>query len=437
MAVVVVGISHHTAPVDVRDRVAVPTAEYPVALADLADVEPLAEVALISTCNRTEAYAIADDGDAAVAAIEAHLAGRAGDECDVKPHLFSHQGVDAVKHLYRVTSGLDSMIMGEPQIAGQVKDAGARAMEFGTSGRVLNRLFRGAVEASKRARTETEIAAGAVSVPFAAVELAKKIFGKLDGQNAFVLGAGEMSELTARHLVENGVSSLSVASRTMSRAKDLAEAVNGRAMGWADALERLQEADIVISSTSAPYYVLEKEVVAEAMTRRRNKQMFLIDIAVPRDISPEVGTIYNVVLYDIDDLQAVVGANIQKRQEEAEKARKIVIEEVAAFESWQQSLDVQPAVVALRKRFHEMMHQELERAKLNDFTEEQQERVAMVLRQFTNKLLHSPTTQLKKLAEDGEGIEHVDTLIQLFNLAEEMMPVPANATEPLQKAKSS
>lgn len=436
MAVVVVGVSHHTAPVDVRDRVAVPSAEFPTALSDLARIEPLDEVVLISTCNRTEAYAVADDADEAVAVIEAHLLARAGNADDLRPHLFSHQEGEAVQHLYRVASGLDSMIMGEPQIAGQVKEAGARAMETGASGRILNRLFRGAVEASKRARTETEIAAGAVSVPFASVELAKKIFGKLDGQSAFVLGAGEMSELTARHLVENGVSSLSVASRTMSRAKELAEAVNGRAMGWSDALERLQEADIVISSTSAPHYILEKDVVAEAMAKRRNKQMFLIDIAVPRDISPEVGTLYNVVLYDIDDLQAVVGANMQKRQEEAEKARLIVGEEVTAFESWQQTLDVQPAVVALRRRFHEMMQQELERAKLNDFSDEQRERVAMVLRQFTNKLLHAPTTQLKKLAEDGDGTEHVDTLIQLFNLADEILS-SGTAPESLQQAKSS
>ncbi|HAA77099.1 TPA: glutamyl-tRNA reductase [Candidatus Latescibacteria bacterium] len=436
MAVVVVGVSHHTAPVDIRDRIAVPTDDYPVALADLARVDHVDEVALISTCNRTEAYAVADDPDAAVKSIGNHLVQRTVDADVLDAHLFKHQGEDAVSHLYRVAAGLDSMIMGEPQIAGQVKDAGARAMELGTSGRILNRLFRGAVEASKRARTETEIAAGAVSVPFAAVELAKKIFGNLEGQRAFVLGAGEMSELTARHLVENGVSSLSVASRTQSRAKELADAVNGRAMGWSDALERLQEADIVISSTSAPYYVIEKYVVAEAMAKRRNKQMFLIDIAVPRDISPEVESVYNVVLYDIDDLQAVVGANIQKRQEEAEKAWTIVVEEVAAFESWQQSLDVQPAVVALRKRFHEMMQQELERAKLNDFSEEQCERVEMVLRQFTNKLLHAPTTQLKKLAEDGEGADHVDTLIQLFNLAEELMSLPEQSSKSLAQTES-
>ena len=437
MAVVVVGVSHHTAPVDVRDLFAVPAADYPVALSELADVPHVNEAALISTCNRTEAYAVTDDGDAAVAAIEAHLCEHAGGDVDIGSHLFSHQGRNAVSHLYQVASGLNSMIMGEPQIAGQVKDAWARAMEFGTSGRVLNRLFRGAVEASKRARTETEIAVGAVSVPFAAVELAKKIFGKLEGKNAFVLGAGEMSELTARHLVENGVSSLSVASRTVSRAQELADAVNGRAMGWSDALERLREADIVISSTSAPSYVLEKEAVAEAMSHRRNKQMFLIDIAVPRDISPEVGKLYNVVLYDIDDLQAVVGANIQKRQQEAEKAQVIVAEEVTDFESWQQSLDVQPAVVALRKRFHGIMQEELERAKLNDFTEEQRERVAMVLRQFTNKLLHTPTTQLKKLAEGGEGTEHVDSLVQLFDLAEEIFSSQETTPSPFQKAKSS
>lgn len=435
MPVVVVGISHHTAPVDVRDRVAVPSADIPVVLEALAELGPVDEAALISTCNRTEAYAVAENGDAAVRSIEFFLCERAGDPPDLKRQLFAHQGEAAVRHLYHVAAGLDSMIMGEPQIAGQVKDAGARAMELGTSGRTLNRLFRGAVEASKRARTETEIAAGAVSVPFAAVELAKKIFGRLDGQTAFVLGAGEMSELTARHLVDSGVTSLTVASRTMARASDLAEAVNGRAVGWEEALDRLQEADIVISSTSAPHYVIEKETVAEAMGRRRNRQMFLIDIAVPRDISPEVGDLYNVVLYDIDDLQAVVGENIQKRQTEAEKARAIIADEVAAFAAWESSLDVQPAVVALRKRFHGTMQRELERAKLNDLTDEQRERVSMVLRQLTNKLLHTPTTRLKQLAEEGEGIEHVDSLVQLFDLASDILAAPQADT--LDRAKRS
>lgn len=438
MAVVVVGVSHHTAPVDVRDRVAVPSAEYPTALVDLTKLPGVEEAALISTCNRTEAYIVSrEDGNQVGDRLLQHLCERAGGTGELEDHFFTHQDSAAVRHLYQVTSGLNSMIMGEPQIAGQVKDAGASALDLGTSGRILNRLFRGAVEASKRARTETEIAAGAVSVPFAAVELAKKIFGRLDGQHAFVLGAGEMSELTARHLVENGVSSLSVASRTESRAKDLADAVDGRAMGWSDAMDRLHEADIVISATSAPYFVLEKEAVAAAMSKRRNKQMFLIDIAVPRDISPEVGSIYNVVSYDIDNLQAVVGANLQKREEEAKKAREIVQAEVAAFEGWQQSLDVQPAVVALRKRFHSVLEEEFQRAKLGDLSDEQKERVAIVLRQFTNKLLHTPTTQLKKLAEDGSSADHVDTLIQLFDLAEDIVNSRQDQTASPQKVQTS
>jgi glutamyl-tRNA reductase len=437
MAVLVVGVSHHTAPVDVRDRIAVLSSDYPIALVELSKLQGIEEAALISTCNRTEAYVIADDVDQATEVVQGYLCERAGGANDLLECFFAHQGSDTVRHLYEVTSGLNSMIMGEPQIAGQVKEAGARALDLGTSGRILNRLFRGAVEASKRARTETEIAAGAVSVPFAAVQLAKKIFGNLEGQNAFVLGAGEMSELTARHLVENGVASLSVASRTMARAKDLADAVNGRAMGWEDAMERLHEADIVISSTSAPNYVLEKEAAAAAMSKRRNKQMFMIDIAVPRDISPDVGSIYNVLLYAIDDLQAVVGGNIQKRGEEAEKAKEIVRVEVEAFEGWQQSLEVQPAVVALRKHFHKIVEEELDRAKLNDLSEDQRERVAVVLRQFTNKLLHTPTTQLKKLAEDGQAAEHVDSLIQLFDLAEEILLSRVKQDSNLDQVKTS
>jgi glutamyl-tRNA reductase len=390
-----------------------------MALEALFELPAIDEGALISTCNRTEAYAVTRDPDSTRTDVIRLLCDRSGMTADeLEGHLFVHRDAEAVRHLFSVASGLHSMIVGEPQIAGQVKDAGRLALESGCSSRILNRLFRSAVEASKRARTETEIAAGAVSVSFAAVELARKIFGDLSNKTALVLGAGEMSELTARHLVENGVTDLLVASRTMSRAQDLADAVNGEALGWDDAIENLHRADIVISSTSAPYHILRENQVAAAMESRRNRQMFLIDIAVPRDIAPEVGQIYNVVLYDIDDLQAAVGENIKKRSEEAEKARTIVEEEVEGFEAWLASLDVQPAVVALRQAFHEIMASELERAKLADLTDEQQERVAVLFRQFTNKLLHAPTTQLKASAEQGDGAAHVDSLIQLFNLSE-------------------
>ncbi len=419
MSILVIGLSHQTAPVDVRDRVAVPSSEALTALESLLALETVDEGALISTCNRTEAYTVTRDPDASRNEVVGFLCDRSGmtvDELDT--HLFVHGDTEAVRHLFSVASGLQSMIMGEPQIAGQVKEAGSLALESGCSSRVMNRLFRSAVEASKRARTETEIAAGAVSVSFAAVELARKIFGDLSNTTALVLGAGEMSELTARHLAENGVTDLLVASRTASRAEELAQAVEGKALGWDAAIEDLHRADIVISSTSAPHHILRQEQVASAMQRRRNRQMFLIDIAVPRDIAPDVGEIYNVLLYDIDDLQAVVGENIQKRSEEGEKARAIVEEEVHSFNAWLASLDVQPAVVALRKAFHEIMMAELERAKLTDLTDEQQERVALLLRQFTNKLLHAPTTRLKASAEQGDGAAHVDTLIELFSLSD-------------------
>jgi glutamyl-tRNA reductase len=215
------------------------------------------------------------------------------------------------------------MVMGEPQIAGQVKDAGAFALAAGSSKTVLNRLFRSATEASKRARTETEIGTGAVSVSFAAVELAKKILGDLGGQRALVLGAGEMSELTALHLASNGVKSLTVASRTLARAEDLAERIKGRAVAWDVAMAQLDQADVVISSTSAEVYVLERDAVAAAMQKRKNRSMFLIDIAMPRDLDPEIGKLYNVFLYDLDDLESVVGANLEKRNVEAQKVQVI------------------------------------------------------------------------------------------------------------------
>lgn len=417
MSIIVVGLSHHTTPVDVRDQIAVQTSEYVEAVEELAALDGIREGALISTCNRTEAYAVTDVPDETIEMIKRHLCERSGMGESLRPHLFVYRNEEAIRHLFHVASGLDSMIMGEPQIAGQVKEAGAIALQAGCASRVVNRLFRSAIEASKRSRTETELSAGAVSVPFAAVELAKKIFGNLSEKAALVLGAGEMSELTARHLVDNGVTRLLVASRTYSRAQELADTVSGTALGWEDAMTSLHLADIVISSTSAPHPIVRRDDVAKAMNERRNRQMFLIDIAVPRDIEPEVGELYNVVRYDIDDLQAAVGENLKKRNEEAQKARVLVEEEVAAYCAWITSLEVQPALVALRRAFHHIMTGELERAKLTDLRDDQVERVAVLMRQFTNKLLHAPTTRLKAFAENGDGAAHVDTLIELFDLS--------------------
>ncbi len=417
MSIVVVGLSHRTASVEVRDRVSVSEQKHGSVLERLHALETVVECSLISTCNRSEAYLVSDDPEAAgtgVIELLGEISGiDAGTLCN---YTFTRNDMDAVRHLLCVASGLDSMIMGEPQIAGQVKDAGARALEAGTSGAILNRLFRSAVEASKRARTETEIADGAVSVSFAAVALAKKILGNLVERTALVLGAGEMSELTARHLVDNGVGRLMVSSRTFTRARDLAKRVNGKALSWSDAMDGLHRADIVISSTSATVRILEKPQVARAMQLRRNNAMFLIDIAVPRDIDPEAGTLYNVFLYDIDDLQAVVGANMQKRQREAEKVQHIVGEEVREFASWLNSLDVVPAIVAMRQRFQELLDEELERARLSDFSERQQEKVAGLLRLYMNKLLHAPQVRLREAADSGEALNYVDALMRLFDL---------------------
>lgn len=417
MSIVVVGLNHRTASVEVRDRVSVSETKHLSVLERLHALDAVVECSLISTCNRSEAYVVTDDPETAREGV-IDVFGEIGgiDAREFRRFTFTRCDLDAVRHLLGVASGLDSMIMGEPQIAGQVKDAGGRALEAGTSGAVLNRLFRSAVETSKRARTETEIADGAVSVSFAAVALAKKILGRLDERKALVLGAGEMSELTARHLVDAGVGRLMVSSRTFARARDLAKRVNGKAMSWPDAMDGLHRADIVISSTSATVPILKRRRVARAMQRRRNNAMFLIDIAAPRDIDPDAGTLYNVFLYDIDDLQAVVGANMQKRRREAEKARQIVDEEARAFSSWLNSLEVVPAIVAMRQRFQELLEEELERARLSDFSDVQQEKVAGLLRLYMNKLLHAPQVRLREAADSGEALNYVDALVRLFDL---------------------
>ena len=417
MSLVVIGLSHRTAPVDIREGVAVLPHALEGVLRRFAAVPKIAECAVLSTCNRSEVYCVTPDIQAARDAVIAEWRERSGLNADALcRHLFVHRDADVARHLFGVAAGLDSMVMGEPQIAAQVKEAGAAALSVGTGKTVLNRLFRAATEASKRARTETEIATGAVSISFAAVELAKKIFGDLDGQTALVLGAGEMSELTARHLADNGVKSLSVTSRTLARARDMAMRVGGRAISWDEGMDNLHRADVIISSTSAETYVLERHHVAAAMQKRKNRSVFLIDIAVPRDIDPAVGDLYNVFLYDLDDLESVVGANLERRKTEAEKVRAILDEEVMAFSAWVNSLDVVPAIVALRRHFQAFMDAELAHAKLTEFSDDQRAQVANVVRRFMNKVLHKPVIRLKEAAEEEDGGAYVAALSYLFDL---------------------
>ena len=420
MSLVVIGLSYRTAPVEIRDGVAVLPQALDAVLQYFSSVPEIVECAVLSTCNRSEVYCVATDIHAARTAVIAGWNEQSGLDTDaLGQHTVVYRDAEAVRHLFGVACGLDSMVMGEPQIAGQVKEAGAAALSMGTSKTVLNRLFRTATEVSKRARTETEIATGAVSVSFAAVELAKKIFGNLEGHTALVLGAGEMSELTARHLTDNGVKSLLVTSRTLARAQNLAMRVGGRAISWDEGIGSLHGADVVISSTSAEAYVLERHHVAAAMQKRNNRSMFLIDIAMPRDIDPVVGDLYNVFLYDLDDLESVVGANLEKRKIEADKVNTIIEEEVENFSAWINSLSVVPAIVALRGHFQSFMDSELAQARLSEFSDEQRAQVTNLMRRFMNKVLHKPVTRLREAGEEEDGGAYVAALSYLFDLVVE------------------
>ncbi|MXX13469.1 MAG: glutamyl-tRNA reductase [Gemmatimonadetes bacterium] len=420
MSLVVIGLSYRTAPVEIRDGVAVLPQALDAVLQYFSSVPEIVECAVLSTCNRSEVYCVATDIRAARTAVIAGWSEQSGLDADaLGQHTVVYRDAEAVRHLFGVACGLDSMVMGEPQIAGQVKEAGAAALSMGTSKTVLNRLFRTATEVSKRARTETEIATGAVSVSFAAVELAKKIFGNLEGHTALVLGAGEMSELTARHLTDNGVKSLLVTSRTLARAQNLAMRVGGRAISWDEGIGSLHGADVVISSTSAEAYVLERHHVAAAMQKRNNRSMFLIDIALPRDIDPVVGDLYNVFLYDLDDLESVVGANLEKRKIEADKVNTIIEEEVENFSAWINSLSVVPAIVALRGHFQSFMDSELAQARLSEFSDEQRAQVTNLMRRFMNKVLHKPVTRLREAGEEEDGGAYVAALSYLFDLVVE------------------
>ncbi|MYC12936.1 MAG: glutamyl-tRNA reductase [Gemmatimonadetes bacterium] len=420
MSLVVIGLSYRTAPVEIRDGVAVLPQALDAVLQYFSSVPEIVECAVLSTCNRSEVYCVATDIHAARTAVIAGWSEQSGLDADaLGQHTVVYRDAEAVRHLFGVACGLDSMVMGEPQIAGQVKEAGAAALSMGTSKTVLNRLFRTATEVSKRARTETEIATGAVSVSFAAVELAKKIFGNLEGHTALVLGAGEMSELTARHLTDNGVKSLLVTSRTLARAQNLAMRVGGRAISWDEGIGSLHGADVVISSTSAEAYVLERHHIAAAMQKRNNRSMFLIDIAMPRDIDPVVGDLYNVFLYDLDDLESVVGANLEKRKIEADKVNTIIEEEVENFSAWINSLSVVPAIVALRGHFQSFMDSELAQARLSEFSDEQRAQVTNLMRRFMNKVLHKPVTRLREAGEEEDGGAYVAALSYLFDLVVE------------------
>jgi len=419
MHIVVVGLSHHTAPVEIRERLAFAPTAMEKPLRQMMALPAVAEALIVSTCNRVELYAATKDPDTATAALRRFLADYHGVVLEeVEQHLYDNQGEEAIRHLFRVASSLDSMIIGEPQILGQIKTAYGYAVEFKTAGLILNRFLHKAFSVAKRVRTETGIASSAVSVSFAAVELARKIFDRLDDKAVMIIGAGEMCELAARHFVSNGVTKVLVTNRTLERAERLAAEFQGRAVPFEEFTDHLAQVDIILTSTGAPTFILGHRQMEEVLRRRKHRPMFLIDIAVPRDVDPKVNTLDNVYLYDVDDIQGVVQANLKERQKEAHRAEAIVGEEIGQFHLWLANLEVKPTIVALRKRLEEISAQELAKTfgNLKDPTDQQRRGIEAMANAIVNKILHRPIMVLKRTQNDSSGEDYVNAVRELFDL---------------------
>jgi len=422
MHLTLVGLSHKTAPVEIREKLTFPANVQASALSALTASSAVAEGVIVSTCNRTEIYAVTGSGfDGPGAIIDFMCDYHDLDRHELVRYLYISEGESVVKHLFRVVASLDSMVLGEAQILGQVKEAYEHSFEAGGSQRIFNKLFRLSFEVGKRVRTETEIGENAVSISYAAVELAKKVFDSLEGRTVLVVGAGKMSELTAKHLLSNGVQQVYVANRTFARAEELAERFEGTAIPYEELFSHIVDSDIVISSTAATEYVITKEKIAAARKqspRRRRGPLFLIDIALPRDIEPEVNDLADVYLYNIDDLNGVVSANLEERMREAERADVIIAEEMAAFEAWLESMEVVPTVAAIRSKAEAIRQAELERAikRLGGLSEKELATVDALTASIVNKMLHGPTERLKKVAAEKDGYSYVETARMLYGL---------------------
>jgi glutamyl-tRNA reductase len=429
MRLFAVGLSHRTAPIELREQVDFARAGVASALEGLAARNIAREMAVLSTCNRAEVY-VAAEADHAVEEIFSFFAEYHGvPAADIAPHLYVHHGADVARHLFRVAAGLDSLVVGEPQILGQVKSAYTVASEAQFTGTVLNRLFHVAFAAGKRVRSETGLGEGAVSVSYAAIALAKKIFGDLAGLRVLILGSGEMAKLTAVHLRAQNVREITIASRTRTAAERLAAHISAEVVDWTDLDGALERADILVTATGAPSAVLSCADVAKAMRSRRERALFIIDIAVPRDVDPDAGSIEQVFLYNIDDLQGIVKENLARRTAELERADAIITAETAKFAAWLQSRDIIPTVIALRERFESIRRAELRRLqpKLNALPPDAQAQVDHITRLIVEKLLLTPTEQLKAVADNTLAATYSDALNRLFSLPS---PEPAEEDDP-------
>lgn len=419
MNIIVVGLSHKTASVEIRERVAFSPNLIEKPLKELINLDGIIEGVIVSTCNRVEIYATTRDIAGGIARLRRFMADyhRIPFE-ELEPHLYSHHSEAAIRHVFRVASSLDSMVVGEPQILGQIKTSYGYAAEYKTSGIILNRFLHKAFSVAKRVRTETKIASSAVSVAFAAVELAKKVLGDLSDKTVMLIGAGEMCELAAKHFLNSGAKGVMVTNRTFERAERLAADFAGEAVRFEELFQHLHRADIVLSSTGAPHIIIGPRDVEEVVKRRKFRPIFFIDIAVPRDIDQKVDDVDGAFLFTVDDLQEIVQANLTQRSLEAEKAEEIISQEIGQFHKWLSQLEVTPTIVALRNRFDEIRRSEVEKtlSGWKDHPADAEKRLEALTMAVMNKLLHAPTTVVKKAGQGGRVDLYVDALRQLFEL---------------------
>jgi glutamyl-tRNA reductase len=430
--ILALGVSHKTAPLELRERLALPEGRAVGLLGELTDSEHVHEAGAISTCNRTELYLVATDPVEA----ESHALSLLAREAGIQPtelagRLYSQRGAEAARHLYRVTAGLDSMILGEAEVQGQVKRAYELALVEGATGPILNRLFRGAIAAGKRARSETGVSERGLSLPSVSVELARRTLGDLANRSVLLVGAGETAELTARALAARGVETVFVANRHHNRAIGLAQRFGGRAVRIDELPARMEDADIVVSSTNSPHHLIERDDLELVMEARDGRPLLLVDLAVPRDIEPECREVDGVSLHDVDDVQAIADRNASGREAEARRAERLLDSEVARFERWLGSLEVIPTVAALRRRAEEVVERVLaeNESRWESLSEADRERLAVMARAIANRLLHEPTLQLKRSAEDEDAYARVHALRELFGLDVDTAPISERDAE--------
>ncbi|MBO9609734.1 MAG: glutamyl-tRNA reductase [Paenibacillaceae bacterium] len=419
MHIVVVGLNYRSAPVEIREKFAFEQARLPEALQQLGQMKCMLESVIVSTCNRTELYMVVDREHVCTHYIHGFLE-RWFDvpRAQFAKHLYTHEREKAMEHLFRVACGLDSMIIGETQILGQVRDAFLLAQREKMTGTMFNMLFKMAITTAKRAHAETSVGENPVSVSYAAVELGRRIFGSFEGKTVLLVGAGKMSELTAKHLHSGGTSRVLVANRTTVRAEELAGKFGGKAIPYERLLEGVAEADIVISSTGATEYVLKKEQVASALQKRKSRPLFMIDIAVPRDIEPGISELSNVFLYDIDDLETIVAGNLEQRRSEAVVIESMIDAELASFAQWVKTLGVSPVIQALQAK-SALIHEETMDSLLNklpDLDERQVKVIRKLTKSIVNQMLRDPILRIKELSAERRGDEAIEMFTKLFAL---------------------